>query len=208
MRTNEPKKKLLMPSPDCMDITDEKFQELTDVTVKMVEETELGKNKSMYAMLMVHFREFNEQFMPSDIQGAVTVLAGGMSNAEEKHETIKHVGRMCFEKRWFPVAVFMVAESWQSKNYPKYKQASEDPDRTECIMIAGKTPKNDCKVGIMIPLARDKDGTMIRGGDNMVTKEIETYLLNQFFWGFFEKVAGKMNDDEDIRPGPGPSGRG
>jgi hypothetical protein len=214
MRTNEPEQKPFMPDPSYMDITDEKFQDLTDITVKMVEETELGKSKDMAPMLMVRFREFDDKFMPSDIQGAVIVVAGGF-DPDTKQDILRSIGRMHFEKRWFPVAVFMISEAWMSsitqEDYDKQGgvsvMPSQDPNRKECIMIAGRTTNGDCKVGVNIPIVHDKDGIMIRDGENMVTKELEMYLLNEFFWGFFEKVAGKGNDDEDVRPGPGPSGR-
>lgn len=202
MRTNEPTDKQFMPDPDSVDITDEKFQELTDITVKLVEDCDLGK-KGMCAALMVHFREFNDQSMLGDINHAVIVLAGGMADEEQKYETFKEVGRECFRKRWWPVAVFMAAESWSSLKPDQYPQASKDPDRTECIAIAGRTISEDCKVMVVIPLGRDKDGNMIRAGENIVTKEVEMYLLNHFFWGFFEKVAGRVKEeggeDEGIR---------
>lgn len=204
MRTNEPEQKPFMPDPACLEITDEKFQELTDITVSMVEEAELGKNKDMAPMLMVHFREFDQNMMPSDIQGAILVIAGGF-DTDTKQDALRALGRQFFEKRWFPVAVFMIAESWMSHmSKEDYEKAggvtvmpSEDPNRKECIMIAGRS--TDCRVGVSIPIIHDKDGIMIRDGENVVTKELEMYLLNHFFHGFFEKVAGKGGDDEDIR---------
>lgn len=198
MRTEKPTNKPFMPDPASMDIADEKFQELADITVRLVEDCDLG-NTSMCPALLVHFREFNEQFMPGDIQHAVIVLAGGMTDEDQKHETIKKVGRQCFDKQWFPVAVFMAAESWRSEKPDQYPQASKDPDRTECIAIAGRTISDDCKIMIMIPLGRDKDGNMVRDGENKVTREVEMYLLNHFFHGFFEKVAGKGSKDNDLR---------
>lgn len=210
MRTNEPTDKLFMPDPDSMDITDEMFQELTDITVEMVEETELGKNKDMAPMLMVHFREFDKSMMPSDIQGAVIVITGGF-NPDTKHDMLRALGLQFFDKRWFPVAVFMVSEAWMSSvAQEEYKKEgyvpvmpSQDPNRKECIMIAGQTTNSDCKVGVSIPIGHDKDGIMIRDGGNTVTKELDMFLLNHFFWGFFEKVAGRVKeeggDDEDAR---------
>lgn len=186
-----------MPDPACMDITDEKFQELTDITVKLIEDCDLGK-KGMCATMMVHYREFNKQFMPSDIHSAVIVLAGGMADEEQKYATIKELGRQCFYKKWFPVAVFLAAESWSSDRPDLYERASQDPNKTECIFISGRTPAGDCKIGIHIPLGRDEDGNMIRAGDNRIIKELEMYLLNKFFHGFFEKVTGK-GTDEDVR---------
>lgn len=187
-----------MPDPASLDITDEKFQELTDITVKIVEDCDLG-NKRMCPALFVHFRQLNEQSVLGDIQHAVIVLAGGMADKDQKHETIKRVGQQCFEKKWYPLAVFMAAESWRSEKPDQYPQASKDPDRTECIVIAGRTINDDCKITIIIPLGRDKDGNMVRDGENVVWKEAEMYLLNNFFHGFFEKVAGKGSKDEGIR---------
>lgn len=192
MRTEKPTNRPVIPDPSCMDITDEKFKELTDITVRMIEDCDLGKSKDMSPVITIHFREFTEQFVPGDIQTAVMVLSGGMSDEDEKYETIKNTGRMCFAKKWFPVAVFLSAESWKSDKPDQYPQASKDPDRTECIVIAGRTPGNECKIMVMIPIGRDMDGNMIRSGENVVTNKAETHLLNQFFYGFFEKVVGRL----------------
>lgn len=199
MRDNEPENKPLMPDASCIDITDEKFQELTDITVKMVEGAELGKSKDMAPMLMVHFREFDKNFMPSDIQSAVIVVAGAFE-PNNKQSTLQAIGSKFYEKKWFPVAVFMIAESWMSEvKAEDYKKdghvsvmPSEDPNRKECIMIAGRTTGGECKVGVMIPIVHDEDGIMVRDGENTATKELEMFLLNYFFQGFFEKSVGRF----------------
>lgn len=183
-----------------MDITDEKFKELTDLTVSMVEETELGKHKDMAPMLMVHFREMiiepGKQMEISDIQSAIVVVAGGFDD-KTKNQTVRAIGNQFFEKKWFPVAVFMVSESWVSHiapedlDNPDRPMPRDDPNREECIMIAGRTPAGDCQIGVSIPITHDSDGVMIRKSENIVVHELEMYLLNQFFHGFFQKVMNK-----------------
>jgi hypothetical protein len=196
-RANEPEQQPFMPDSSCMDITDEKFKELKDITVNMVEECELGKNTDMAPMLMVHFREFDKEMMPSDIQGAVIVVAGGFG-PETKHDMLEAIGVQFFNKRWFPIAVFMVSEAWVSMlkstdSYNPDMTPSKDPNRKECIMIAGRTIGSECKAGVMIPITHDDKGVMIRDGENTVTDSIDTILLDHFFHGFFSKIKGDVD---------------
>lgn len=206
MRSNEPTNKPFIPDPDAIEITDEKFQELANQTVKMIEELELGTD-GMSPKMFIHFRTLEEGGMLSDIQSAVVVIAGAFNN-DNKHELIAGIGRQFFEKRWMPVAVFMGSEAWMSNIKPEdlkadaYVQPSKDPNRKECLMIAGRTSTNDgCQIGIMIPIKRDEKNNMVRDGENTVTKEIDSYLLNHFFYGFFEKVADRIAKEKD-KPGP------
>lgn len=188
-----------------MDITDGKFKELTDLTVSMVEDTELGKNKDMAPMLMVHFREMTQepgkQMEVSDIQGAIVVIAGGFDD-KTKNTTVRAIGKQFFDKKWFPVAVFMVSESWVSHiapedlDNPDRPMPRDDPNREECIMIAGRTPAADCKVGVSIPIIHDSNGIMTRKGENIVVNELEMYLLNQFFHGFFKTITTKYTKEQ------------
>lgn len=207
MRSDKPKgyKYKALPPPEAMDITDDKFKELTDLAVRMVEEQELGKNKSMLTTLIVHFREFvdgDNQVTLSDIQSSIVIIAGTFNN-ETKQPTVQAIGKEFFEKKWFPVAVFMVSESWVSEvsaeeiDLPDRPMPSQDPNRKECIIIAGRTPAtDDCKVGVMVPIIHDDDGNMIRAGENTVTNELDTHLLDQFFVGFFEPITSKFTKQQ------------
>jgi hypothetical protein len=207
-RSNEPKDKPFIPDPDAIEITDEKFQELADQTLKMIEELELGTD-GMSPKMFIHFRTLEEGGMLSDIQSAIVAIAAPFNN-DNKHDLIAGIGRKFFEKRWMPVAVFMGAEAWMSdikqEDYDAvtFVPPSKDPNRKECLMIAGKTSTNDgCQIGIMIPIKRDEKNNMVRAGENTVTKEIDAYLLNHFFYGFFEKVANRIANEKDKPDGTG-----
>lgn len=210
MRENKPKNKPILPDRSSLDITDEKFDELTKLTVNMVENVEIDKSKDFAPMLMVHFRQFNDDLTLSDIQSAIVVVAGGF-NPDTKQDILHSLGNEFFNRKHFPVAVFMISEAWMSHIKPEEYKAgaprlmpSEDPNRKECIMIAGRTVYGECKVGINIPIIHDAEGIIRRDGENAVTKELEMYLLNNFFH-VFSQVAGKVETtDEDIRPGRNP----
>lgn len=192
------------------DLTDEKFQELADITVSMVEAVAFkGDEKALDPVLFVHHRSFVEGGMMSDIEHSIVMIADGFGDEEHKRRTLRQIGARFFEEKLFPVAIFMASEAWMSTidandikdvDLDKLPMPSQDPNRKECIMIAGRS--TDCKIGVNIlniPIIHDKDGNMIRNGENVVTKELEMYLLNQFFHGFFEKVAGKGGSDKDVR---------
>lgn len=209
-RDNEPKDNPFMPDPSSMDITDQQFMELCEMTVQMVNTVAFsGKEKSLMPVVFVHHRRFVEGNMLSDIEHTIVVIGQGFNDADEKRSVMKKIGAKFFDEKLFPVAIFMASEAWMSMinlkdrdkkdfDISKLPLPSKDPNRKECIMIAGKTTSGDCNIGIMIPIKRDENEYMQRDGEETRTKELETYLLNQFFHGFFHKIANKYTEEEKL----------
>jgi len=208
MRTNEPEQQPFMPDPSAMDITDEKFKELCDMTVRMVEKVGLhGKEKSLMPVIFVHHRSIVEGGMLSDIEHTVVGIADGFNDGDKKREIVRKIGRKIWDQKLLPVAIFMASEAWMSHIDVKDKKnvdldnlpmPSKDPNRKECLMIAGRTISYDCKIGIMIPIKRDENDYMHRDMDleEIKTKDLDMYLLNHFFHGFFEKLVSKYSMEE------------
>lgn len=183
-----------MPPFEALEITDEKFKEIADTTLKVIEENDLGKG-GMNPVLFIHSRPWLGGQL-GDIEGMVVVIDQEFNNAETKTKVLKQIGAQVSQMKLVPVAVFMASEAWVSmgtKEQPPdmNRMPSQDPNRKECIMVAGKTIMKDCQIGMMILIKRDADGNMIRDGETTITNEIDTHLLNQFFTGYFEKAIGQ-----------------
>lgn len=205
MREDKPTQSNFLPSPDAMDITDEKFKELADLTLKCIEAMVFdGKSKSLMPMLVVHHRKFVEGNMLSDMEQTLVSISSDFNDGEVKRQTIRAIGNKFFEDKLFPVAVFMASEAWMStlpegtkeEDIDKQPMPRDDPNRKEVVMIAGRTTAGECTVGITIPFKRDANEFMVKDGEVITTDALEMYLLNNFFRGFFEKIVSKYTMEE------------
>jgi hypothetical protein len=196
MKTNERASGILaMTSLGCLEISDAKFKELFDSFRIMIEETSFGK-KSVPPLLSLEFRQIKDG-MPGDVEGALIVVDADFGDHDAKREMLQKVGAQCFVKGWYLVSVMMSSEAWMSsrkKEDPDFSlPPSKDPNRKECIMIAGRTLMGEIKMGHMIPVERDKDDNMIKGGEPTSTSELDTLLLDHVLIGF-RKAAMKIID--------------
>lgn len=189
-----------MPPFEALEITDEKFKEFADATLKVIEENDLGKG-GMNPVLFIHARPWQERQL-GDIEGMVVVIDQEFNNQEIKTKVLKQIGAQVAQMKLIPVAVFMASEAWMSMGTKEQPldmnlMPSQDPNRKECIIVAGKTIMRDCQIGMMIPIKRDKDGNMIRDGETTITHEIGTFILNQFFIGYFEQATGQKVGEQN-----------
>jgi hypothetical protein len=198
MRSNEPEHKYVVSDTSAMDITDHKFDEMTNLTVKMVED--LGLNTaSLMPTLIVHHRHFEENGMLSDMTSTLIALDVDFSDGDEKRELLRKLGRKFYMDKEIPAAVFMASEAWMSKKVKENADDGllprDDPDRKEVLTIAGRTMMGECKVGVFIPVKRDGKDIMRRDGENTVfkNKNIGTFLLDEFLNGFFESTMKRFS---------------
>jgi hypothetical protein len=207
MRTDTPEGAgFFLQGPEAMDITDEKFNEMTKTVTEMLE-VHLGVRDDISPVIFVFFKTLDKQsdgktYMLSDIEMAIFIIGSDFNEHNEKMTITRGIGEECFKNKYLPVAAFMASEAWVSTvKVDDYKPdmrmnvtpPSQDPNKKECIIIAGKTPFNDCKVGVMIPVRRNDKNIMERDGDNSVVKEeLKSPLLNQFFIGFRDAALSTM----------------
>lgn len=180
--------------PVSLEVSPKTFKELADASVKFVESAGLGESDFM-PHLIVHTRSVVEGGGLGDIETTMVAIAAGFSQ-EQKRETIRNIGRLFYKERKLPAAVFMASEAWTSKEVGpdgkgKYATPSEDPNRQEVLVVSGMSMSGEEKIGVFIPVKR-VDGKMARAGENYVSAEIEPYILNHFFRGFFEATARRM----------------
>lgn len=163
-----------------------------------------GKSKSLMPMLAVHYRRFVEGNMLSDMEQTLVAIASDFNDGEEKRKTIRAIGNKFFEDKLIPVSVFMSSEAWMSQlpvgtkeeDIDKHPMPRDDPNRKEVVMIAGRTTAGECTIGITIPFKRDANEFMVKDGEVITTDALEMYLLNNFFYGFFERLMSKYTREE------------
>lgn len=191
MNTNDRTGSNFLPGPDCFEITDEKFKELFDGYSKMIEETSIGHDFVM-PCVSLHFRQLKDG-MPGDVEGALIGIDADFNEADDKQAILEKLGAQCLAKQWILVCAFMSSEAWQSTRDIKDPQPDmrprDDPNRQECIIIAGRTLMGECKRACMIPVGRDKDNKFIKSGDVIFTNDIETFLLDHIFIGFNNAIS-------------------
>lgn len=198
MRTDKPEQQPFVPDPDAIEITDEKYHELREISIEMIQDTILGKVKDMAPVLFVHYRKFQESGMLGDLEHAIVMMTSGFGDTDTKFKTVFALGVKFNDERMVPAAVFMGSEAWISSNPSSVMMPRDDPDRKECIVIAGKSIGTECKSITMIPIGHDADGNIIRDGEDMKYPNeatMESPLLDQFYYGFFSK-AKKRHDNE------------
>lgn len=202
MRTDRPEQQPFFPDPDAIEITDEKYHELRQLSIEMVQSTILGKAKEMAPVLFVHYRKFQEDGMLGDLEHAVVVIASGFGDTDTKFKTVFALGVRFNEEKMVPAAVFMGSEAWLSSMPKPDVMPRDDPDRKECIVISGKDISGDLKSITMIPIGHDADGNIIREGEDMKYPNeatMESPLLDQFYHGFFNKAKKRYDHERNKR---------
>ncbi len=203
-REDKPTGAPFMPSPDAVDITDEQFKKMSEETFRLVEEVGIGE-KTMCPAVIIHHRSINEDGL-TDIETTCVTIASDFNEQSQKQEVIANIGRKFFISKKIPIAIFLASEAWTStsnKEMPKV-MPSQDPNRKECIMVAGRTLAGECKSLSMTVVGRDSEGRMTKTDEQITqyvmtgSKEgsrIDTNILDHFLHGFFETVKAKMIEE-------------
>lgn len=180
---------------DGFEITDEKFKETFAAHCQIVEQISIG-NTSFEPTIVVLYRELKEG-MPGDVETSILIIADNFNETEDKQRIMKSIGRKCFEHRWIVVGAIMATEAWMSErsvDNPNLElQPRHDPNRKECIMIAGRVMPGQFTLGHMIPVGRDKDNNFVKDGEAISTSEIDTLLLNCLFVGYLDALKESSN---------------
>lgn len=197
MRTDQPTEEPFLPDPSAIEISDEKYNELRELSIEMVQETIIGKTDSMAPVLFVHYRKFQEGGMMGDLGHAIVMIAGyGDPKGPSKRDLMFRLGLKFEQERMIPAAIFMGAEAWVSDSPKPGVAPSNDPDRKECICIHGRSIGGECKSGTIIPIGHDAKGNIIREGDEIKMPDgcdIHIPMLDAFFEGFFSTAKERYD---------------
>lgn len=206
MRTDRPTgDNSFTPRPGDEEITNEKFAELMDASISMVEAIAFKeKEDSLVPVVFVHFRRIDEETgMLSDVESALIMVQSSFNSHQEKNRILREIGSNCLDHKMIPVAFFFASEAWMAVRQPDdpmlNRPPSEDPDRKECISIAGRTMTGDCKASAFIKVNRGADNEYIKDGEtfkhlsNKSDGFLETPLLDQFVIGYVNRAAEKYN---------------
>lgn len=199
MRSETPSDQPFTPDATALEISDETYHKLRELSIEMVQGTILGKAKEMAPVLFVHYRKIEESGVFGDLEHAIVMIACGIADTEAKYKTIFELGKRFYENEMFPAAVFMGTEAWISEQTEV--APSKDPKRRECIVISGVSVGKECRSMNTIPIGHDKDGYIIKEGKEFQLPcgaTIESPLLDQFFIGFFSE-SRKRNEQNERR---------
>lgn len=201
------KKPFLLPTPGDEEITDQKFEELMNLTIEMVDTVAFSKKEDhLVPVMFVHYREIevdaNGGGMLSDVQGAIIMIPNFPDTQKEKHDVLRKVGGSCVDRQMIPVAFFLATEACmvtRDPNDPRFDEPpSKSENRKEVISIVGRTMTGDCKASMIIPVRRGENKEFIKDGEPLThmvksTKEQATPLLDQFIVGYVARAVEKYN---------------
>jgi len=173
---------------DMFEPTDENFNEMFNEIISMVESSVFTPDgtKTYAPTVFLKYRTANDDDSLSEIKLAVFVIDGDFNNGETKNEVMYKIGREIFKYQLLPVGIFFASEAWMSRLNDGKTMPSQDPNRQEVIICAGRTVSNKHSVGLSIPIKRNKDGTIMADGEKIKTDKIQTGLLERLLAGYFE----------------------
>lgn len=170
-----------LPNPPPVDL-----QQLIDMHIQcMLPEGE--EIKSFAPTLIV--QHFDPALDKSGLD--VIVLAMGFNEPEEKHMTLKQLGKKYYDDRKLPSGIALASEAWISSQITS--RPSEADDRKEVIIIAAqglvKGGPDYLRSGGLMPLNRDKKGNILRSTFiQMDDVKMVSGLLDYFYRGFFGEM--------------------
>jgi hypothetical protein len=194
MNINDRGHKFSLPGPDCFEITDAKFHELFDSFCEMIEDTNLGRTGSP-PTLALYFREMKDG-LPGDVEGAILIIGTDFNDGDKKRSIMEKAGKQAFLKGWILVAVMMSSEAWMSQRKsedPDFTTPpSKDPNRKECLAVAGRTLMGECRKCWTLPVDRDKDNRFVKASDPISSTDADTYLIDHVLVGFMEALQESL----------------
>lgn len=136
-----------------------------------------------------------------ELEKAIVMLVNpNFDDADEKFKIFKGVGAMFAEKKMNLVAVYQVCEAWVSQQEKskdgKFMRPSEDPNRTEAIIIAGMTIDGRTNMATL-PFERvTKDKVIFTKSTQYIdyneadkNSQLESNLLAEVFKGYLMGMA-------------------
>lgn len=126
---------------------------------------------------------------------SVFVIGSDFNEREAKNKTMHLIGNQCVSKgNMLPKIAVLISEAWNSKDISC--MPSEAQDRTECIVLMGKTMMNK-SLFYGIPVLRDSENRIYLALDEMTRHEGgESSLLDSFFRGALEAIAERKKASE------------
>lgn len=114
---------------------------------------------------------------------------------KEKRDSLYSIGRRLYPQRKMPIAVFLISEAWMS---PKSVgvQPGEHPERSEVIVIFGRSMVPERSVLVCTPVERRADNTIVTKGDPQINYHGQSPLLMEFYRGFFSEPLAKMAQEQ------------
>lgn len=199
--------------PSMFEITDEKFKQYLDSVVSVMKNAGLGK-KSMPPHVVAFIRPFMPDGGPAlgDIEMVAIGINDEFNEAKHKRAIMEQIGAKFRTMKVVPVAVFLASEVWMAQQDPKAKKnmmPRDDPNRSECLMVCGRTLPNDCKAMVAIEVKRDADDIMRQSKDPITITDkavIGTGLIDTIFNAFLDESIEleescfnevDMGDDKD-----------
>lgn len=176
--------------PPEFEISEKKFAEMM-VAVKASTASMVIGSKDLSPMLTVFYRKLIGGGMMSDIEMSLYVIGGDFIDDDRKEVAMRTCGQTVNEQKLFPLAVFMSSEAWLSKANGKHGPPSQDPEREEAIVVAGRNISGDHRLLSVMSISRDSEGVISSvDGFGNDTKPLGTQLLDKFFHGYFSKAMG------------------
>ena len=122
-------------------------------------------------------------------------LAVPFNENHEKKAAMRRIGRQLYADQRFPVAAALTTECWRASNPPPHTRPADCPDRQEGIVVQAATLDRQHRAMQMIEVTRNAADAMVLGATQPLvteaTAKLETRLLDQLFFGFFEETAAR-----------------
>ncbi len=123
----------------------------------------------------------------------VAIIAEHFNDYETRCEILRQLGHDCAEKEIQTLAVFLASEVWTVKaavkNRNQYKQVSDHPDKTEALMVYGRTLDARSSLTI-VDVTRDNNDNIKRLDQRKTDynlsrdDDIQSSLVDYFWQGY------------------------
>ncbi|MCC7423799.1 MAG: hypothetical protein IT428_26335 [Planctomycetaceae bacterium] len=136
---------------------------------------------------------------PSEPWGAsVYALAVPFNEDHEKRVALERIGRDLYEHELIPGAATLSAEAWRSRT--RGIEPRHASDRSEVIIVCGRTFLSQRTAWTVLPIARDTAGQIIAADFEPIIEGPGTPILDHLYSGFASAGLAAMQRKRARRP--------
>lgn len=174
-----------------MGLTESEFMEKAQMCLDWVQNVEIGSEDVTPTFIVLHKEvDLAAKKVGEEVHMNIYKLATNEFNTHDgKRKLFEAIATDHFNNRHFPVATFLVSEAWVSsvklKDMPKDfvpTPPSDDPNRTEAIMIMGMAYPLQKNYMATIRIMRNADGIIGQVGEPVIAYDKMSLPLLMLFW--------------------------
>lgn len=203
MRDNQPTDGGAVMDMSAFELSAEKFNECANEVLKYIEHASMEASKDEETKagpppaLIVYTKQVaNDEGQLSDLERTCIIIDSGWDTAEAKRKTLRKIGIKFYELKVFPIAAFLICEAWVSRSKERpTMMPSEDPNRTEVVMVDWATLSKDESILIAREIIRDSNGVVTGFKEEFRSAEGKSFVMAPFWDGFLNPLGTLKKKD-------------